>query len=67
METVTMAIYTDDEIRQSVKILTGMYAACERGDIDQHASPAILMSIDALTAVLGRRKLPLDTALPAVL
>jgi hypothetical protein len=52
---VTMRIYTHDEIKQSILILQGMHEACNRGDIDQHSSPALLMAIDALNAKLQER------------
>jgi len=51
-----MDIYTDDEIRQSILIMRGMDAACDKGDIDQHASPAIRMAIDAMSEILRQRE-----------
>jgi len=55
---VNPAIYTAEEIKQSILILQGMHEACNRGDIDQHAGPALLMAIDALSSVLQIRELP---------
>lgn len=43
---VNPKIYTVDEIKQSINILQRMHKSCNRGDIDQHASPALLMAID---------------------
>lgn len=55
---VSPNIYTADELQQAIGILQYLHDECVKGNIIQHASPALLIAIDCIAAqpalALGR-------------
>ena len=52
---VSPRIHTVAELKSAIKGQQALFNMCEKGDIDQHLSPAIQVAIDCIAEVIGER------------
>ena len=58
MKAAPPIIYSVEELNQAIEGLEHLINMCERGDIDQHLSPALLIAYDCVSHEIETRKKP---------
>ena len=58
MKAALPIIYSVEELNQAIEGLEHLINMCERGDIDQHLSPALLIAYDCVSHEIETRKKP---------